>query len=88
MTTAAGKVERMKQFLDANGDDPESLKDNVEFLKLRSDLEKSLADVVREAQPDFLDGWGVLVMHAAAASQSAARGTVITAGSVLNRNNS
>jgi hypothetical protein len=83
MSTASKRVVDMRRFLTHSGADAEQLKDDNDFKKKRADLEKSLADVVSNAQPEFLDAWGVVVMHRAAQGRAKARGILLTSTSIL-----
>jgi hypothetical protein len=76
----------MRRFLGHSGTDAEHLKDDKDFLKKRADLEKSLSEVVSNAQPDLLDAWGIVVMNLAAHNRAAARAIVVTTSSVLVKN--
>jgi hypothetical protein len=83
MHGAAQQVVAMKQFLEDNGDDAEALKGNKDFKKTLAALDGALANVVKNAQPDFLDAWGLLAMDRAAGRNAAARGILVTTSSVL-----
>ncbi len=83
MHKAAEQVVAMKKFLNTNGGDAEALKGNKDFKKALAALDGALANVVKNAQPDFLDAWGLLAMDRAAGRKSTARGILVTTTSVL-----
>lgn len=85
MSVAAGRIAEMREFLRANGQDAEALKDNNDFKKRRAVLEKALGEVVSESVPDFLSAWGEVAMYLAAGKEAGARGMVITGGATLAR---
>ncbi len=81
MSTAAERIDSMLKFL--QGADPETLKDNNEFKKRRSDLTNALTDIVKNSQPDFLDAWGLIVMDEASHQQGTVRGILMTKTAAL-----
>lgn len=83
MTEASKRVADMRQFLADAGADAESLKDNHDFKKKRADLEKALAEVVSNSQPDIPDAWGLVAMDTAARRKAAARGILVTTTAVV-----
>ena len=81
MSTAAERIDSMLKFL--QGADPETLKDNNEFKKRRSDLTNALTDIVKNSQPDFLDAWGLIAMDKASHQQGTVRGILMTKTAAL-----
>ena len=74
MAQAAVRLLEMRQFL--KGKDPETVKDDHDFKKLKEKLERAMADSLAKNRVQFGDPWGLLAL-ASAAGKNVAKQAII-----------